>query len=213
VNQKRGQHDLPLIHRCGLHDGNLVLAQALRTRSKPFASEAWRKMRSPFAAAIVAVKVFSGLLSSAWAFASAVAPMVSLERCIGGLQKFEADRSGFGALAHTRQPLWRPRERASSDRFWQPGVPRKLVASADRQLQIQPSCWMRSYQRRGQPLAAASAVQRQRGEGTHRFERSARISFRRAGSAMNLAIAHISACYPCKVAARGEASNASGRMR
>ena len=58
---------------------------------------------SPFAAAIVAVKVFSGLLSSAWAFASAVAPMVSLERCIGGLQKFEADRSGFGALGS--QPI------------------------------------------------------------------------------------------------------------
>src|SRR6185437_5143054 len=43
---------------------------------------------------------FSGLVSSPCALASAaaMAPMVSLERCIGGLQKIEADGAGFRAF-------------------------------------------------------------------------------------------------------------------
>jgi hypothetical protein len=42
---------------------------------------------------MVATWDFSGLESSRWAFASAaaIAPIVSLERCVGGLQELEAD--------------------------------------------------------------------------------------------------------------------------
>src|SRR5512146_1283612 len=47
---------------------------------------------------MVAIRDFSGLLSSPWALAraAAMAPMVSLERCIGRLQQVEADGPGFG---------------------------------------------------------------------------------------------------------------------
>src|SRR5205085_12372250 len=51
---------------------------------------------------MVAVSDFSGFMSSIWAFASAaaMAPMVSLERCIGQLHIHEvkADRTGFRPL-------------------------------------------------------------------------------------------------------------------
>ena len=50
----------------------------------------------------VAVSDFSGLLSSAWALASALAraPMVLLQLCMADflLQNLKADRSGFRAL-------------------------------------------------------------------------------------------------------------------
>src|SRR5713101_5436171 len=57
---------------------------------------------------MVALSDFSGLVSSPWALASAaaMAPMVSLERCISGLhvQKVEADSTGFGALGAQAVP-------------------------------------------------------------------------------------------------------------
>src|SRR5450631_2658335 len=57
---------------------------------------------------MVAVNDFSGLVSSPWAFAKAVAmaPMVSLLRCIGQLRVHEvkADSPGFGALGAQAMP-------------------------------------------------------------------------------------------------------------
>src|ERR1035437_4239565 len=52
---------------------------------------------------MVAVSDFSGLVSSAWALASAaaIAPMVSLDRCIARLhaaQQIKTDRARFGPL-------------------------------------------------------------------------------------------------------------------
>src|SRR4051794_1980692 len=74
--------------------------------SSPLARDAYRNVRSPFLPPIVATSVFSGLISPACALASAVAmaPMVSLERCIGNLQQFEADCAGFGPLCPQTVP-------------------------------------------------------------------------------------------------------------
>src|SRR5271169_6192481 len=52
---------------------------------------------------MVATSAFSGLVSSAWAFASAaaIAPIVSLDRCMIPLphcEKVKADRAGFCAF-------------------------------------------------------------------------------------------------------------------
>src|ERR1700722_2580424 len=51
---------------------------------------------------MVAVSAFSGLVSSIWALAKApaIAPMVSLERCMPSLRLLElkTDGAGFGAL-------------------------------------------------------------------------------------------------------------------
>src|ERR1035437_5090618 len=52
---------------------------------------------------MVALSDFSGLVISAWALASAaaIAPMVSLDRCIArlhGAQEIKTDRPGFGPL-------------------------------------------------------------------------------------------------------------------
>src|SRR3954451_10330560 len=51
---------------------------------------------------MVATSDFSGLVSSPWALASAaaIAPMLSLQRCMVGLhlQEIKADRAGLGAL-------------------------------------------------------------------------------------------------------------------
>src|ERR1700730_213203 len=74
----------------------------LRTISRPLASEAYRKVRSASRGngeRMVAVSAFSGLLRSPWALAraAAMAPMVSLAGCIGGLQELEADCAGFRA--------------------------------------------------------------------------------------------------------------------
>src|SRR6516164_1414750 len=77
--------------------------RVLRTISSPLASDAYRKVRSSSRGngeRITAVNVFSGLVSSAWARAraEAIAPMVSLDWCIGALQlhRLEADRAGLG---------------------------------------------------------------------------------------------------------------------
>ena len=61
---------------------------------------------APPRAGMVAVRVFSGFDSAAWALASAVAiaPIVSLDRCIGDLQKLEADGTGFGAFGQQTMP-------------------------------------------------------------------------------------------------------------
>src|ERR1700694_4879237 len=57
---------------------------------------------------MVAVSDFSGLASSIWAFASApaIAPIVSLERCMTGLLLIEikADGAGFGSLGPDTMP-------------------------------------------------------------------------------------------------------------
>src|SRR5689334_16884224 len=73
--------------------------------SRPLAREAYRNVLSLSRGKgewMVATRDFSGLLSSAWAFASAaaIAPMVSLLRCMGDLQieEIETDGSGLGAL-------------------------------------------------------------------------------------------------------------------
>src|SRR5260370_24698175 len=49
---------------------------------------------------MVAIRDFSGLVSSPWALAraAAMAPIDSLERCIGHLHQVEADGAGFGAF-------------------------------------------------------------------------------------------------------------------
>src|SRR4030088_1455698 len=77
----------------------------LRTISSPLESGAYRSARSASRESrprMVAPSDFSGLVSSAWAFASAaaIAPIVSLERCMGRLHvhEIEAHRPGFGAL-------------------------------------------------------------------------------------------------------------------
>src|SRR3954453_16181315 len=55
-----------------------------------------------------AVSDFSGLVSSIWAFARApaIAPMLSLERCMTDLHvmKVEADRARFGAFGPDAMP-------------------------------------------------------------------------------------------------------------
>src|SRR5689334_13241950 len=73
--------------------------------SRPLESGAYRKLRSSSRGngeRRVAVSDFSGLVSSACALASAaaMAPMVSLERCIGPLplDHIEAHRAGLRAL-------------------------------------------------------------------------------------------------------------------
>src|SRR5437773_4951783 len=73
--------------------------------SSPRASEAYRKLFSPSLGngeRMVAVRDFSGLVSSPWALANAaaMAPMVSLERCIGYLRihQVKADGAGFRTL-------------------------------------------------------------------------------------------------------------------
>src|SRR5665213_825081 len=55
---------------------------------------------------MVALSDFSGLESSpcALARAAAMAPMVSLERCIGNLQEIEADGAGFRAFGLEAMP-------------------------------------------------------------------------------------------------------------
>src|SRR5216684_2413438 len=57
---------------------------------------------------MVAVSDFSGLASSIWAFARApaIAPMVSLERCMTDLRQLEvkADGAGFGPLGPNAMP-------------------------------------------------------------------------------------------------------------
>src|SRR4051794_34024092 len=57
---------------------------------------------------MIAVSDFSGLASSIWALASApaIAPMVSLERCMTGfhLVKVKADRARFGAFGPDAMP-------------------------------------------------------------------------------------------------------------
>src|SRR5260221_13068001 len=57
---------------------------------------------------MVAVSDFSGFSSSIWAFANApaIAPMVSLERCMTGLRLVEikTDGTGFGALGPNAMP-------------------------------------------------------------------------------------------------------------
>src|SRR5262249_10158882 len=73
----------------------------LRTMSRPLESGAYRKVRSPSPRGelIVPTNDFSGLVSSACALASAaaIAPIESLERCMGRLQihEVEADCAGF----------------------------------------------------------------------------------------------------------------------
>src|SRR3954451_4742556 len=73
----------------------------LRTRSKPVDNDAYRKVRSPSRGngeRIVALSDFSGLASSIWALASApaIAPMVSLERCMGRLRLLQIKTDGAG---------------------------------------------------------------------------------------------------------------------
>src|SRR5262249_1511036 len=79
--------------------------------SRPLESGAYRKVRaaSPGAAAlIVAVSDFSGLTSSAWAFAKAEARAAtdSLDRCTGRLhlQQIKTHRAGFRALCPHPMP-------------------------------------------------------------------------------------------------------------
>src|SRR4030081_3718892 len=83
----------------------------LRTISSPLESGAYRKVRSASRGSrprMVATRDFSGLVSSAWALASAaaIAPIVSLERCMACLHvhEIEAHRPGFGALRPDAMP-------------------------------------------------------------------------------------------------------------
>src|SRR5260221_14796208 len=75
----------------------------LRRIPNPFAGEGKGKVGAPplgNGERMVAVRDFSGFVSSLWAFASAaaMAPMASLERCIGDLHHLKADGAGFRAL-------------------------------------------------------------------------------------------------------------------
>src|SRR5271165_4975012 len=80
--------------------------RVLRTMSSPLESGAYRKVRSCSRGngeRMVAHSDFSGLTSSAWAFASAaaIAPIVSLDRCTGPLpvgEKIKADRARLRSL-------------------------------------------------------------------------------------------------------------------
>src|SRR5258705_11814059 len=98
---------------------------------------------------MVAVSDFSGLASSICALASAPAikPMVSLERCMGGLpiMKFKADGAGFRAFGADTVPdgflgvlrhqllLWPRRSRDGP------------LGSGKTPRQIPPRTWMNSY--------------------------------------------------------------------
>src|SRR5215210_7515548 len=75
----------------------------LRTISSPLDKGAYRKVRLGIGdAAIEPVSDFSGLVSSPCTLASAaaIAPIVSLERCMAALhaENVKADRPGFGSL-------------------------------------------------------------------------------------------------------------------
>ena len=107
MRQQCGQPDLAgvLVDGRGLDGRDLVLAEALADNIK--AARQRGIAEGPVALAgngerMVAIRDFSGLVSSPWALASAaaMAPMVSLERCIGGLHvhEVEADRARFGAF-------------------------------------------------------------------------------------------------------------------
>src|ERR1700716_2743680 len=83
----------------------------LRTISSPLESGAYRNVRSASRESrprMVATSDFSGLVSSACALASAaaIAPIVSLERCMACLHvhEIEAHRSRFGALGPDAVP-------------------------------------------------------------------------------------------------------------
>src|SRR5215510_13869921 len=83
----------------------------LRTMSRPLASGAYRKLRSPSPGRpvrMVAVSDFSGLTSSAWALAKAEASAatVSLDRDMGclRLQHIKAHRARFRALGSHAVP-------------------------------------------------------------------------------------------------------------
>src|SRR5580693_8076001 len=87
------------------------LPKALRTISSPLESEAYRNVRSPSLGngeRMVATSDFSGLVSSDWALARAlaIAPIDSLDRCISSLhfKEFEADGAGFRALGPKAMP-------------------------------------------------------------------------------------------------------------
>jgi len=90
----------------------------LRTRSNPLASEASRKPRSPSRGKgdwMAAVSDFSGLASSIWALASALAmaPIVSLQCCITGLHGMELKTDGADLERFARTP-WPMASLASS---------------------------------------------------------------------------------------------------
>src|ERR1035437_7039772 len=105
MGQQCSQPDLAalLIDGRGLHRGDLVLAKALAHDIK--AAGQGGIAEGPIGLAgdgewMVAIRDFSGLLSSPWALASAaaMAPMVSLERCMVRLHlhHLKADRPRFG---------------------------------------------------------------------------------------------------------------------
>src|SRR3984957_1109614 len=79
--------------------------------SSPLESEAYRNVRSLSLGngeRMVATRDFSGLVSSDWALARALAmaPIDSLDRCIAGLhfKEIKADGAGFGALGPDAVP-------------------------------------------------------------------------------------------------------------
>ena len=97
--QKRSQPDLAriLVDSGGLDRRDLVQAQAfpddLKTARQRCITKGPVVLRGN-GERMVAVSAFSGSVSSPWAMASAaaMAPMVSLERCIGGLHVQQVER-------------------------------------------------------------------------------------------------------------------------
>ena len=108
MRQGRGQTDQPgcLIDRGGLYGCDLVPAKRLAHKVKPAGQGGVAKAAVTFAWEWRADSRFQRLfrigdLGSAWAFARApaIAPIVSLERCIAGLhlKKIKTNCAGFRA--------------------------------------------------------------------------------------------------------------------
>jgi hypothetical protein len=110
MREQRGQADESRLRVDGgrLNGRDLVLAQRLADNIEAAGERGVAEGPSPERGdGIVPVSDFSGLVSSAWALASApaMAPIESLERCIVDLRlhDFKADGAGLGALGpHAR---------------------------------------------------------------------------------------------------------------
>ena len=90
-----------LVDRCGLYGGNLMPPEALSDQLKPICQRRVAEAAIAFAREgerMIAVNDLSGFTSSICALASApaIAPMVSLERCMTGIRLMEIETYGTG---------------------------------------------------------------------------------------------------------------------
>ena len=160
MGEQGGELDLParLVDRGGLDRGDLMLAEDLADDIKAVGergvTEAPVRSRGN-GERRVAVRVFSGLVSSLCALASAaaIAPMVSLVRGMAGLQGFqglETDGAGLRALGLQTVPSGLPG--VLRHQFFQLGLGRLVLLVGRAGLEVDwppvpPSYWSRSCRR------------------------------------------------------------------